>query len=78
MSIYKCAAKKYVVCNYPEILDGYDYISPYVDSVFCRENIGYDAGAFKDALCTLIGWDTVYEYDELILVNDSFFGRFGT
>ena len=55
-------------------MDGYDYISPYVGSVFCRENIGYDAGAFKDALCTLIGWDTVYDYDELVLVNDSFLG----
>ena len=73
-ALKECAAKIYVVCNYPEILDGYDYISPYVDSVFYRENIGYDAGAFKDALCTLIGWDTVCEYDELILVNDSFFG----
>ena len=75
-ALKECATKLYVVCNYPEILDGYDYISPYADFVFYRENIGYDAGAYKDALCTLIGWDTVYEYDELILVNDSFLGPF--
>lgn len=75
-SLRDCVTSLYVVCNYPEILDGYDYIRPYADAVFCRENKGYDGGAYKDMLCTLIGWDIIYQYDEIILANDSFIGSF--
>ncbi len=66
----------YVVCNYSEILDGLSYIELYADKIFYRENKGLDAGAYKDMLCTFVGWDTVYQYDELILMNDSFLGPF--
>lgn len=66
----------YVVCNYPKILDGIEYIEPYADDIFYRENKGYDAGAYKDMLCTILGWDKIYRYDELILMNDSFLGPF--
>ena len=75
-SLRKCVTSLYVVCNYPEILDGYDYIRPYADAVFRRENKGFDAGAYKDMICTLLGWDTIYKYDEIILANDSFLGPF--
>lgn len=75
-AIRKSVTSLYVVCNYPEIVDGYEYIRPYTDAVFHRENNGYDAGAYKDMLCTLLGWDVVCEYDELILMNDSFLGPF--
>ena len=71
-----CSTALYVICNYPKILDGLEYIEPYVDDIFYRENKGLDAGAYKDMLCTLLGWDTVYQYDELILMNDSFLGPF--
>ncbi len=66
----------YVVCNYSEILSGEKYIKPYVDGIFYRENVGFDAGAYKDMLCTILGWGEVYKYDELILMNDSFVGPF--
>lgn len=66
----------YVVCNYSKILDGVEYVKPYADDIFYRENKGYDAGAYKDMLCTLLGWDKVCQYDELILMNDSFLGPF--
>lgn len=66
----------YVVCNYPTIKSGIDYIQPYADDIFYRENKGYDAGAYKDMLCTLLGWNEIYKYDELILMNDSFLGPF--
>ena len=48
----------------------------WADQVYYRKNIGFDVGGFKDALCQLIGWEKVYEFDELVLVNDSFFGPF--
>ncbi len=66
----------YVVCNYLQIKEGFKYIEPYADEIFYRENKGYDAGGYKDTLCTLLGWDEVYKYDELILMNDSFLGPF--
>lgn len=65
-----------VVCNGEKITRGKEYILPYADQLFYRGNNGYDAGAFKDALCSLIGWETILDYDELYLINDSFFGPF--
>lgn len=65
-----------LVCNYSEICSGKENVEPLLDQIFYRENIGYDCGAFKDAMCNLIGWDEIREYDELVLVNDSFFGPF--
>lgn len=44
--------------------------------IFIRENTGFDAGGFKDALTKFLKWEEIYEYDELLLFNDSFFGPF--
>lgn len=71
-----CVDQLAVVCNMPEIVRGRDILEAHADRIFYRENIGFDAGGFKDALCRLIGWDEVLEYEELVLVNDSMFGPF--
>lgn len=63
-----------VVCNYEHVLGGIGNILPYADKIYYRQNTGFDAGAYKDVLCTYIGWDAVCKYDELLLVNDSFYG----
>lgn len=63
-----------VVCNYSHIARGNDNVQPFVDEIFYRENIGLDAGAYRDVLCRYLGWDVVCQYDELLLVNDSFYG----
>lgn len=65
-----------VICNQSRVIAGMEYLTDYADEVFYRENIGFDAGGFKDALCRFIGWDKVRQYDELVLVNDSMFGPF--
>lgn len=65
-----------VVCNGKEIRSGLENLTDYADEIFYRENIGFDAGGFKDALCRFIGWDKILQYDELVLVNDSMFGPF--
>ncbi len=75
-ALKSCVSHLVVVCNMPEISYGREYISTYADDVFFRENKGFDAGGYKDALCDFIGWDTVLQYDELVLMNDSFFGPF--
>lgn len=63
-----------VVCNYPYIVRGMDHVWPFADEIFYRKNIGLDAGAYRDVLCRFLGWDVVCRYDELLLVNDSFYG----
>lgn len=65
-----------VVCNMPYIEKGLYNLSDYADLIFYRKNKGLDCGGFKDALCQFIGWEKLKEYDELILVNDSFYGPF--
>ena len=63
-----------VVCNGKMLQDSVAELKKHVDDVFIRENDGFDAAAFKDALTNLIGWNAVRKYDELVLVNDSCFG----
>lgn len=48
----------------------------FTDKIYERENKGFDAGAYKDTICKYIGWNKVYEYDELVLFNDTFYGFF--
>lgn len=43
------------------------------DIVLERENLGYDVGAYRDAL-RHIGWDRLGDFDELLMVNYTFFG----
>lgn len=71
-----CADYLAVVCNEEKICQGIENIENYADQVFYRENKGFDAGGMKDALCHLLGWRKILEYEELILVNDSIFGPF--
>lgn len=65
-----------VVCNMLEIVQGTENIEPYADEIFYRENIGLDAGGFKDALTKFIGWEKILGFEEVVLVNDSLFGPF--
>lgn len=65
-----------VVCNETEVIRGKEILEEYADEIFYRENIGFDAGGFKDALFTYLGWEKILQYDELVLVNDSMFGPF--
>lgn len=75
-SMRAVASSVVVVCNMPGIEKGLYNLTDHADSIFYRENVGLDAGGFKDALCTYVGWDRLREYDELILANDSFYGPF--
>lgn len=71
-----CTDYLVIVCNVPEIVCGKEILETYADDIFYRENIGFDAGGYKDALCDFIGWKKVLSFDELALVNDSMFGPF--
>ena len=71
-----CADTLIVVCNEDKVIRGAEILEKYADEIYYRENIGFDAGGFKEALCGFIGWERVLRYEELILANDSFFGPF--
>ena len=45
------------------------------DDFYVRENKGLLAGSWVDGIAH-IGWDRLEEYDELLMLNDSFFGPF--
>lgn len=52
-----------------------DELGKIVDRIYVRENKGLLAGAWVDGIAH-IGWDTLNQYDELFMLNDSFFGPF--
>lgn len=52
-----------------------DELSEFTDDFFVRENKGLLAGSWIDGI-KHIGWDTLDKYDELLMLNDSFFGPF--
>ena len=52
-----------------------DELSTLTDEFFVRENKGLLAGSWLDGIAH-IGWDTLDRYDELLMLNDSFFGPF--
>lgn len=47
----------------------------FTDEFFVRENKGLLAGSWIDGI-NYIGWDKLYDFDELLMLNDSFFGPF--
>ena len=70
----KFATDIIVVCNFDKIAEGEEYIYPYATDVYFRDNIGFDAGAYKDALINFVTWNKALSYDELLLTNDTYFG----
>lgn len=70
----KYLSKLIVVCNFNEVISGYEYIGDYADEIRFRENIGFDAAAYKDEILRLIEDDEWSEFDELLIANDSFYG----
>lgn len=62
-----------VVCNFQNPKSGTEYVRNHADRLICRENKGFDAGAYKDVICAEIGNEFLEGYDELLLINDSFY-----
>ncbi len=73
-ALKKHLSKLIIVCNFHEISTGYEYISSQADEVHFRENIGFDAGAYKDELLRMAEDGGLDNFDELLIANDSFYG----
>ena len=55
---------------------GFDKLASVADDVVERDNHGMDFGAWKYAICQYLGQDEICSYDELVLLNDTFYGPF--
>ena len=53
---------------------GYRRLKKYATDLFVRENMGYDAGAYKDALMAYMSNEPWENWDEILLFNDTFYG----
>lgn len=71
--ISRFAEMIYVVCNFPEIKKGLQFVETYAEKIIYRDNKGFDSGAYKEVILEHIGKDKIRQYDELILTNDTYF-----
>lgn len=65
-----------VVCNGMLSEAGRSVFEKYSDRIIIRPNIGYDAGAYQEAIKKIYDVHIIDNYDELLLFNDTFFGPF--
>lgn len=65
-----------IVVNGKLSVEGRKKLTALTNEVLVRENKGFDAAAWKYAMIEYLGWDELDKYDELVLLNDTFFGPF--
>lgn len=63
-----------IVCNGIINDEGKEKFKKFTSDIVVRPNIGFDVAAWQQVLIEYIGFEKVKEYDELVLLNDSFFG----
>ncbi len=68
----KICGKTVFITNSKINADETNKIQKYANELITRENIGFDFGAWKEAILKL-GRDEISQYDELILLNNSCF-----
>lgn len=56
--------------------EDYHELINFTQFIFIRENKGFDAEAYKDAFCKYIPQQEWIDYDEILLMNDTFYGPF--
>lgn len=66
----------YIVSNGELPNESKEKLHNFTQYVYIRENKGYDGGAYKDVLLNVIGPSNYKKWDELLLVNDTFYGPF--
>lgn len=65
-----------IVVNGSIQADSKKILETYSKDVIVRDNVGYDAGAYKFAMFKYLKIEEIRRYDELILCNDTFIGPF--
>lgn len=72
----KSVDKIVIIINGECNAEGRKLLEKYSSDIFFRENKGYDAGAYKAAIFEYFGLERMKLYDEVIFMNDTFFGPF--
>ena len=71
----KCCDEFVVITNSELSQDNIDRVKPYSSVIIERANKGFDFGAWKDALIKY-GFENLEKYDQVILLNNSFYGPY--
>ena len=66
----------YIISNGDLVEESRERLKKYSHNVYERENKGFDGGAYKNVICNIIGLENFKNWDELLLVNDTFYGPF--
>ena len=66
--------KLVVICNGQVNDEGLARLKEFSENVYIRPNVNYDGGAYQWALLSVLGRETIEQYDELLLFNDTFYG----
>ena len=74
--LHKVSSKMIAVVNGTLSTESKLILSKYADHVVIRENIGMDAGAYKNLFQDYLTLEETQKYDEIILSNDTVFGPF--
>lgn len=64
------------VCNGILSEEGRHCLDGVIDDIVMRENLGFDAGGFREVLLTFVEQNGLNDYEEIVLCNDTFFGPF--
>lgn len=67
-----------VVCNGKLSPKGRVLFEALAEIVYVRENQGLDAAGYREGLVNCLGWENVEQYDEIVLLNDTFYGPFSS
>lgn len=73
-SMRKVCTEIVTVCNGILTEEGYNRLSQWSETIFCRENTGMDAGALKDFFTNLRPREYWSTFDELVWFNDTCYG----
>lgn len=66
--------KLVVVVNGAIVGSSYQKLKKKSYEVYIRDNVGYDAGAYKDAVTKFLINEQMDKWDEILLFNDTFYG----
>lgn len=66
--------KLVVISNTDLDATGTEALGTWADVLHFRANRGLDAAAYKEGLIRVCGWEELGKYDEVVLINDTFYG----
>lgn len=75
-SLKKVATRLVVTVNGKLTETGQERLAAVVDEIYCRSNIGFDFGAYRDVLENYLKPGELEQYQQLILCNDTCYGPF--